>query len=566
MSTGAEESRPRLCDGLVILPAAGGLLIEGGPRRHLLTGAAAASVVRKMLPLLDGQHTLGRLAAALDLPAGRVQQAVRLLDQCGLLEEGASLPPGALSPAPDVALSLSRHVNVTRVRRRAGALAAALADSAVLLTAPPAIARPVADDLRAAGVGQVMCSPRLRSRDMRAVASAQRGMVVMEDDPENEGQSADVEDACRDQGAALLRFATRRGRVEIGPLFYRDYTACYTCFRGGYGSVTRDHPGAPATTAGRHDAETGWLAAGLVTGEILAVLAQVTAPRSFRMLTVTSVPGLDSSRYVVAPRPDCPVCGLGGPAAGGHGETADAYEWLVQDPPAELWPTAEIGSRPEFEALQSQRPEFPASPTHPLPPPADIRPPAGMLGFGQAPLAPAGIIDEATIAGILLRVAGQQRHGGPGPGRRWAATGGNLASAEAYLLAGPSQFPDLPGSIFRYDDIGHGLVAVRRSPVPLAQCLAGTGLTAPPVQLAIVLVGAVGRVRQKYDTFAYRLTHLDAGCAAAQLAAVGRGYGLTVSFAPRWDDHLADLLELYPGGEIITAVAGIAEPESQPCR
>jgi hypothetical protein len=189
MSTGAEESRPRLCDGLVILPAAGGLLIEGGPRRHLLTGAAAASVVRKMLPLLDGQHTLGRLAAAQDLPAGRVQQAVRLLDQCGLLEEGASLPPGALSPAPDVALSLSRHVNVTRVRRRAGALAAALADSAVLLTAPPAIARPVADDLRAAGVGQVMCSPRLRSRDMRAFASAQRGMVVMEDDPENEGQS-----------------------------------------------------------------------------------------------------------------------------------------------------------------------------------------------------------------------------------------------------------------------------------------------------------------------------------------------------------------------------------------
>jgi SagB-type dehydrogenase family enzyme len=142
-------------------------------------------------------------------------------------------------------------------------------------------------------------------------------------------------------------------------------------------------------------------------------------------------------------------------------------------------------------------------------------------------------------------VAGQQRHGGPGPAQRWAATGGNLASAEAYLLAGPSQFPDLPGSIFRYNDIGHGLIAIRRSPVPLARCLAGTGLTAPPVQLAIVLVGAVGRVRQKYDTFAYRLTHLDAGCAAAQLAAVGRGYGLTVSSAPGADDR-EDLGQLMP--------------------
>jgi hypothetical protein len=72
-------------------------------------------------------------------------------------------------------------------------------------------------------------------------------------------------------------------------------------------------------------------------------------------------------------------------------------------------------------------------------------------------------------------------------------------------------------------------------------------------------------VRWKYGDFAYRLAHLDAGCAATQLASVCQGYGLAVTYAAGWDDRLSGLLELYRGGEIITAVAGLHHPEAPPC-
>ena len=554
------ETHPRLCAGLVILPTVGGLLIEGGPRRQVLTGGAASSVLPMMLPLLDGEHTLPQLAAALDLPAGHVRRAVSLLDQCDLLEDGPARQPLA---GPDTAASLSRHVNVTKVWRDSGALGAALAESAVLLIAPPRLARLVRDDLRAAGVGQVECVSRPESvglPDVRAIASAVRGIAVLMEELGDAAPPGYVEGICRDQGVAMLRCAVRGDRVEIGPLFYHDYTACYPCFRRGYEALAeyspvREPPSGPETG-------TEWLGAGLVIAEILALLGQVTAMRSFRMLTVTSVPGLDSSRFVVVPDADCPVCGSGDIVADGSAGLADAYEWLVQTPPPGLWPRTEVVPRPGMEDLQTQRPDFPTSPSRPLPAPAVISPPAGAMGFGLAPAANQGAIDEATIAGILLRVAGQRD---PERSRRWAPTGGNLASVEAYLVAEPSIFPDLPGSIYRYDDIGHRLTAIRRSTISLAECLAGTGLTTPPVRLAIVLVVGVRRISQKYDVFAYRLAHLDAGCATAQLAAVCRGYGLTVSFAAAWDERLADLLELYPGGEIITSVAGIVEPEGQPC-
>lgn len=544
---------PLLCAGLVILPTADGLLVEGGPRRQVFNGAAAASVLPRLLPLLDGQHTLPQLAAMLDLPGGQVSQAVSLLDQCDLLEEG---PAGQPAAGPDAAASLSRHLNVTKVWRNSGALGAALADSTVLLIAPPRFAAQIRDDLHGAGIGHVGCRPRpeMAEPDVGSVASASRGVVVVMDQPEDAGRAEALERACRADGVALLRCAVRGDRVEIGPLFFGDYTACYSCFRRGYDSQPGNRPGGQLDPPSSGlDPGPGQLAAGLVTAEILALLGQVTAIRSFRTLTVTSVPGLESDRFVVVPDAACPECGLGDAAPDGSAELADAYEWLIQGPPPELWPPTGFVAWPGTEILQIQRPDFPASPARPLPPPAPIPTSGDVRGAG-----PEGAIDEAIIAGILARTAGKRDPEGI---RRWAPSGGNLASVEAYLVAEPSTFPDLPGSICRYDDINHRLTAIRRNAVPLAECLAGTGLTTPPVRLAIVLVGGVRRIGQKYDAFAYRLAHLDAGCAAAQLGAVCHGYGLAVSFADTWDDRLADVLELYPGGEIITAVAGLHQPE-----
>jgi SagB-type dehydrogenase family enzyme len=164
-----------------------------------------------------------------------------------------------------------------------------------------------------------------------------------------------------------------------------------------------------------------------------------------------------------------------------------------------------------------------------------------------------------VLATILARTAGFRPATdavGRMPSSRWAPSGGSMASVALYLSTETDLFA-LPGTIFRYDDIEHQVLSVRADRVTLARILEGTDLDAARTDVAIVLVGAVGRLRQKYDDFAWRLTHLDTGCAALQLRLVAAGYGLRTTFASTWPAHLAELLELDPLREVVTAVAGV---------
>ena len=74
----------------------------------------------------------------------------------------------------------------------------------------------------------------------------------------------------------------------------------------------------------------------------------------------------------------------------------------------------------------------------------------------------------------------------------------------------------------------------------------------------IVSTGALARVAGKYHDFAYRIVHLDAGVATAQLQALATGYGLATRVAPRVDDGLLrEELRLDPADEPVTAVLGL---------
>jgi SagB-type dehydrogenase family enzyme len=125
-----------------------------------------------------------------------------------------------------------------------------------------------------------------------------------------------------------------------------------------------------------------------------------------------------------------------------------------------------------------------------------------------------------------------------------------------YLVTDRDLF-GLPGTVFRYDDIEHEVISVHADRVSVAEAITGTDLDATNADVAIVLVGDVGRLSRKYSDFAWRLTHLDSGCAALQLHLVAKDYGLTATFAAAWPAQVAELLDLDQRREIITAVAAL---------
>jgi SagB-type dehydrogenase family enzyme len=246
---------------------------------------------------------------------------------------------------------------------------------------------------------------------------------------------------------------------------------------------------------------------------------------------------------------------------------ACAYEWQFSQRLSEAqWQARQSAAEDaRIHEPQGLRPIFPSSPSQPLPRHDGMPEVRGVLG-AVPPAARRGV-DAGLLAGILMRTAGGRLAGDPaGQGHRWAPSSGNLASASAYVITS-RELAGLPGNCLRYDDLAHALVAIHPGIVRIDDALAGTDLAPSGLDAVVVLVAEAGRIAGKCGWSAYRLAHLDTGCAAAQFAAVAAGYGLGVSLASSWNDQLAQLLDLEPGGEFVTVVAGLSamHQKGTPC-
>ncbi|GAA3869725.1 nitroreductase family protein [Streptomyces sedi] len=550
---------PALRRGLAVIAHDGGTIVQGGTRRHVFRGRTAREVLPVLLPLLDGTRTRPRLCAAVGLSAPQLDAVLALLRRRGLLEERRGRR--AERVASHVADFVSRGVEWTGAHRDADACLDALGRTAALVYGPAGTAGVIAADLAESGVGHTATPPPPPPGPAPelAAAPASRGaartLLVVVDEP---GQDGLLERVAA-QGAAwdvpVLRVAVDRDRVELGPVFLSGYTACVACCRAGRAAAGWGEPRSV-------DPDTRDLLAGLACSEALALLGASSTTAPARTLRAVSVPDGGSERFFVAPEPGCPDCGTG-PAAEDGAAVAELYEWTVERPPP---PAVAPGDPPQDVAtrwadLAGDRParSFVTRPRCPLPAAGLPVPGTFGAGAGQPAGDPSGM---AEIADVLARVGGFRDTDDPAAGR-WAPSGGSLASVELYLLTREGQV-DLPGTVFRYDDTHHELIAVRPEPVPLDRALRSTDLRAEDVGHVLVMVAAHQRLAAKYGGFAYRLAQLDAGCATTQLSAVLHSRGTPVDFASAWGHDLAETLDLVPGDQYVTAVAAVGDPPRPP--
>ena len=561
------STMPMLCRGLAIVPAEHGLLIEGGPRRQWVPGASAATLLPKVLALLDGQHDTATICGELGLTARQLDQVLGVLGEYGLLEDadavGGDTAPGPAAPA-HVAAYLSRNLSATGGYLSTGAALAALGESAVALVGDCPALELIEADLRETGIGVVtrVVDGTLDAADLAALAGG-RSLVVACDDGKPSGVLERTVAACAGTGLTVLRIAAGPGHADVGPAFRPGDTACPRCLRRGL---------AEAGWNGHDDSQDSQAAcrllAGLAAGVIIATVAQVGEPASARKLTRVWLAGHDTAHRLVMPYPDCAGCGCGCASQDGAECTlACAYEWQFSLRLSEAQWQARQSAAEDARIHESQglRPIFPSSPSQPLPRHDGMPEVRGVLG--AAPTAARRGVDAGLLAGILMRTAGGRLAGDrAGQGHRWAPSSGNLASVSAYVIT-RHELAGLPGNCLRYDDLAHALVAIRPGIVRMGDALAGTDLAPGGLDAVVVLVAEAGRIAGKFGWLAYRLAHLDAGCAATQLAAVAAGYGLGVSLASSWNDQLAQLLDLEPGGEFVTVVAGLSamHQKGTPC-
>lgn len=521
---------PRLCRGLIMVPDSGALLVSGGSRRHRLTGPGTVSALPRLLPWLDGRHDVTAIAAAAGLPDTAVRRLLTVLDGCDMLEwlSGATSATAGLpgDTVPYFSRTIATLPGVTCTEELAGVLAA----SAVLLVCADPAASCIAEDLAGTGVPGVRfrrAPAEVAAADLAWLTRADRGLAAVFDDDAT--ALADVVRLLRGTGIPVLRFCGDASTTEVGPVFFDDWTACLRCFRSAHHRVT--------------GTRVSGVTAALTTASIVASLTGTGATgRPWRMTRIDSR-DWTSQILDVVPEPGCADGPHAGPPAAASAEEAlvFAYEWQHEKRPAVL--TAPVNLTREQErrlfALTTERDPYPPAP-------------ARELGGEAGP-------ELAVLADILARTAGFRESPPAGPrAKRWAPSGGNLGSVQLYIAAEHDIF-GLPGTLFRYDDLKHRVLPVRADRIPLDAVLPAESL-ATDTGVLVIFVASVGRLARKYDEFALRLAHLDAGCAALQFAATALSRKAAVSFTYAWHPGLDGLLELNPDDEVVTAVAVLRAP------
>lgn len=573
--------RPRFISELVTVPLTDGLLIEGTDEQQLLRGRAAQTLLPCLLPLLDGTRTLAQVAVQLpDVAPTHVQQAIALLYTRGLLEDTAAEP--AIDPRkfdPNLLAFLRRHVDSARVNRSGLEAAERLrqAEVAIYSVGDDDAGNWLAQLLLRCEVGMVSIAD-MQDSHVWQPSTRRKLTIVLVSGKEDEVALTALDEQCAQAGVPWLRVAVNAetGTADLGPYFERGETACYQCFRHANARLPHEMP---VTVNDEDRAFQAKFWAAMLATEVTYFLSRI----------VTAATGVHTRRYDLSnwtsqalrfPKmPGCPHCRPVQDVNIGDIHTAVIFEDAVRFPSRHLNDpkSHQVHYRASNLDLAKESKRYPNAKKIALPPQTDL-----MNVPGETRASLSGIasnvatapLDVTALARLLLFSGGVWHEEIPNGIRtvkpkRWAATGGNLGSAELYVavhnVAGMA-----PGLHF-YQVHEHQLAVLTTDwtqddvAIFIQQATAHTDAQAPDA--LIIAAGALHRVASKYNAFAYRVINLDAGVALAQLQMVAQSQGLQTRLANRWaDDVLAEHLQLQTLSDAVTGavfINGVSQEKEQ---
>lgn len=509
---------------------------EGASRTAVFTGPGATDVLPQLCELLDGTRTVGEAGRAAGLTDREAAACVGLLRSRELTDEAPAVPaPAARTPeeTPEETLAfLSRASGYTRRHSGGAVLAENLRRACVLVAGRHPLATSVREELRAGGVRVVEDFGSLLEtlRATRTSPAQAAGMVVgIVDGPEETG--ADLLRECRRAGVLWLAAGLDAAGGFVGPLLHPDYS-CFPCARR-HLDARRGPPG-----EGVHGA-AGRIVAGLAAAEVVHALtgaATVTTVNRTRTVTREDTGRDDGPAGPLSFGTDPVTCT--GRCTGG-GLAPDAllpwtYEQHIEIP------------GPYF-ATPARTPDLPPLPGH------------GARRLPTCPSAPRAEVVAAsqscrTPATVLYRTLGRPAGLAAGDERRRVPSAGGLASQDAFVVARAPLAP-LGSHTAWYDGQTDRLVATAPTTGADVARLAARALPDADWRHALVWVARLDELWQKYDDFAVRLAHLDAGVALTHAAVLAAALGSPPRMPTSWHAApFAELLDLTPDTELVTGI------------
>ena len=550
---------PRAIAELIVLPyGASGLLVEGARDTQVLNGRAARGFVPRLLEQLDGTRSLDELLGAFaPYPRQAVFDAVATLFSRGLLEDG----PVASAAPEDAELSAfcGRYVDVTRVNASRGDALARLAASRAVVLATGRAAPLLRAALQGCGLADVV---DVADRAGLAALHAQTDLVlaVFEDGSADEDAERWL-DAAWQRGVRVVHARVGRSEVEVGPLFVPGKSACPHCMR----RLRNTYCEAAAEV--HTDVPCGDLPfwCGVVALHAFHLLSGIGKPSLYNVCHVhqRAETGPLYNKLPLARLPGCAHCGLEG--RGPDIDQPDGLLWLLHNaangmPPRELLHPRDY--QMHYAAANMLITKEPPQPYHgadrvALPVAEALAMSPAWDGADRRRRA----LSLPLLASLLQVAVGLTQDGTL---RRIAPSAGGLGSAELFVVV--RRLDGLAPGVYHYFAHDHVLERLHAtSDQMLAGALGVPQAALPPV----LIVGAahLTKVRQKYNDFAFRFGHLDAGVVRAYLDDMLRAAGVPYrDLIDAHDDALAEAISLPTVGtrNMVTFVWGVGAVDERP--
>jgi hypothetical protein len=554
---------PRLAGRLSAVLSDAGLLIATESRRLVFRtgGPAVASVLQRILPLLDGNHDCADICALAGLAAGELVQALTAFEQAGILEWDRPDVPATVQAA-----HVRDYISGSMVKRAgyesSHAIRQLLAVATVILVCDSEVSHIASTDLRTLGVGNVVIA-RAEDSPATLLKSFADGILVCQ---EACGETTRLDRWLKELHPGpprILRLNACSQHVEIGPVFGRGYPCCIACFRSSQADCAASRlDGGAGVSFPLEDAS---FTAALLVSRLVSLLVGDGSLNSWGRTVWTLTPeGVASgTRSAVVPDVSCAECGWAfGDATVGVDVRAAAQDALTTECLAEGWREGSARAH-----LATQKPAKASTPWYSRYLPSVALDRIGTLGAPEDP--PASRIHDQRFISALLDVAGralEQFAGADGNGGQSKSKHGGMVTP--YLLAQSGIF-EIPGSVFAYTHRSRRIVATNAEKHSLTlyrdsvgryekEACSCPGQHLPERRVVIVFVGPEFS-DERSSRAGWRLAHLQTGHALNELAAFARNAGVRMlARTATGQSALPGMLELWPGREAITAMAEIA--------
>jgi SagB-type dehydrogenase family enzyme len=531
---------PLYSKNLVQIQTEEGIIFDGLEKKQLLKGKATEQFLPLLLQTLDGNQSLFELSSKLNQFSDKAKyNALALLYTRGLLQENHT----ENSEQPLVQY-MERHLDQTRYNTSATESMDRLRETTFVIYSPNYKNTQLTKELEKYPVKFDYYS----HDSLQNYETVKRIGIGYCSDVKDLSRFYEFDKNMRENDIPWILLVNNSRQVHIGPYF--SNTFCFDCYMKQIDVADNDE----SKSRNIHLEDSG---IAMAVTEIINFISRISSLAIHKGVKVLNVNEISSSFHFITKVPSCKYCDPTNNGSSTLNEVLE-YENTISFPPYQFLNPKDHQNhyKPSNLALSKLSKEYFSVPKIALQDNESL-PKLNRNEFGEVTL--------DILAKLLLYSFGfnkESEENKIGKAKRWAPTGGNLGSTNAYFV-NKSVEGIVPGTYY-YQADDHSLAVLSTSePIErFEQMISGNSDENETVGY-LVLTGNFSKVRQKYYDFAYRIINLDAGVALTQLRVAAESLNMRINIHGFKNDEIEEWVDIESPNEIVTLVISLFERGDQ---